>query len=192
MYKILKITLILLLFQGYIFAQNNTSDYWQFAQNDTSDYRYQSAIKVFDNKYEKQHYERFTRKIEVLDSNIFIFRDKFRRINTIEVRRTKNELNKIFTEGILYPEIIIGQKNYKNKKIRKRSDNADIRLYYIQELEKINPDFQTKRFFFSRNVAGHPQRCYIELYNPNATENMAIEEFIKGANLTFYYKVPFK
>jgi len=184
-----KIMLILLLFQGSVFAQINILG---------EERVYELAIKVFETKYEKKHYDRFKGKIDVIDSNNFIFRDKFRRISNIRIRddrtgtETKNELKKIFTEGILYPEIIMGTGNYKDKKTRKKWYNANIRILFIEELKKINPDFQTKRFLFWRRVGGHHQRCYIELYNSYANENTTIEEFINDAILTFYYKAPFK
>ena len=188
--------LILLLFQGYIFAQTDLSSEWS---------KYQFAVEVFNNKYIKKHYERFTGEIELIDDNTFKFSEKFLQINNIE-----DELKGIFTEGIFYPEILINEydirmfTNAKKKPPRQileklkfmsntvLSDmikNDSIIFSFFKELEKINPDFQTKRFIFwlSSGVIMNPQECYIELYNPNATENTTMEEFIKGAILIFYY-----
>jgi len=167
------------------------------AQIDTSEYKYQLAIKVFETKYEKKQHGKFKGKIEVIDSNTFSFKAKFHKVNTVKIRefeyygKIKEELKGIFTEGILYPKLIL----YKDIQFCKRhkTDRCfNVSLYFIAEMEKLNPDSQTKRFFLLKRFHSHPQCCYFELYNAEATENTTMEEFIKGAILTFFYTAPTK
>ncbi len=60
----------------------------------------------------------------------------------------------------------------------------------VEEMEKLNPNPQTKRFIFwvFRIGAANPTEYYFELYNKNATKETSIEEFIENARMTFYYK----
>jgi len=58
------------------------------------------AEKLFEEKYTKQHYQRFNDSIVVLDQNNIRFCNKILRVYF------SPELKSIFTRGLFYPQII--------------------------------------------------------------------------------------
>ena len=69
-----------------------------------------------------------------------------------------------------------------------RNDSID--LCCLQDLEKLNPDEQTRRFsfwLFSKRFM-NPTEWYVEFYNKNATKETTLVDFFKESVMTFYYQ----
>ena len=164
----------------------------QFAnQGEQEDYW---AEKLFYEKYKKETYKRFAGDIIVIDNNHIKFRNKILR------GYFSPELKRIFTQGIFYPQIIIGdsvvpKKN--NEEINKMTDGQ--RFFYnmtqtdtlhIGEFEELkflskSPTIKRFRYWEYRKGSANPQVYFIELTNMAADKSTDIETFIKGATLTF-------
>lgn len=69
--------------------QGEQEDYW--------------AEQLFEQKYIKQSFEKFKGTISIIDKTNIKFDN-----NSLEIWSVKHELLEIFTEGVFYPQIIIG------------------------------------------------------------------------------------
>ena len=164
--------------------QGEQEDYW--------------AKQVFENGYEKQDYPIYKSKIIVESNYQILFGDKTLKLNC------SPEYLPIFTNGIFYPQLIIG--NGENNKIltseelqkltleeqifSKLSRNDYFNISNLEELTFLNPDFKTKRFRFWSFQLGmaNPNVFYFELTNKKGNKKMSIEKFIKNSKLTFIKK----
>ena len=160
--------------------------------------KYQFAKDVFKNEYKKQNLERFDGKVEKLDENTFRYGEK-----VLTVYSEDKSLITIFSKGIFHPNIIGGKHTTKaltksqldtmstqEKVFYNLTRNDSTTIGNLEELERLNPDSKTKRFVFwlYRKGIANPTECYFELYNERANKKMTIEEFVKNARLTFYYR----
>jgi len=154
------------------------------------------AEQLFEQKYIKQSFEKFKGKISVIDKTNIEFDNK-----SLEFWSVKPELLEIFTEGIFYPQIIIGHE--KNNPIKSESElklltnnelllynvkrNDKLRISNFEELPFLSKAATVKRFRFWNYAFGsmNAQVYFIELTNENATEKTELSLFIKGAKLTF-------
>jgi hypothetical protein len=154
---------------------------------------YLFAKDVFKNEYKKKIYKRFTNSIIVVDETIIKFDKSILEINI------SNDYKSIFLEGILYPDIILGDYEIITQSlINTTEDNSidaltnvdSLRIINFIELTKLNPNHRTKRFLFwvFTKEKMNPTECYIELQNKNATKKTLIDDFIKESILTFYYR----
>jgi hypothetical protein len=164
---------------------------------DTNEVKYQFSKEVFKTKYKETYYESYNGEIDRLSKHELKFDDK-----VLRVYSNDTSLVAIFSKGIFYPEIIVGTETSKiltkseldtmstKRKVFYNLTRSDsLTIGNLEELEKLNPDFKTKRFLFwlFRIGFANPQECYFELRNENATKEMTISEFIENAKLTFYY-----
>ena len=176
---------IFLFFATSVYSQNGQEDNW--------------AKELFEKKYVHQSFEKFKGKISVIDKANIEFDNKI-----LEFWSIKPELLEIFTEGIFYPQIVIG--NEKNNPIKSESElksltNNERLLYNLKRNDKLRiSDFEelpflsnsptVKRFRFWNYSFGsmNPEVYFIELINENATEKTELNTFINGAKLTFVQK----
>lgn len=152
------------------------------------------AEQFFEKKYVKQSFEKFQGKITVTDKTNITFNNK-----TLQFWDIKPELLQMFTEGIFYPQILLGKEE--NNIIKSESEllsereaalynfkrNDKLRISNFEELVSLSKSPKVKRFrFLNYSFAPmNPQVYFIELTNENATENTDLNSFIKGAKLTF-------
>jgi hypothetical protein len=165
-----------------------------FGQNS----KYNFASEVFKKEYNKHVFEKFKGKIEVIDEGVFRFGDK---VLTVDVE--DYSVLTIFSQGIFHPNIVGGTPTIKEltqaqldtmsesaRFFHNLSRNDTIRIGQVESLERLNPNFKTKRYLFwlyQRGMA-NPTECYFEIHNSRATKNMTFEEFVKGSRVTFYHK----
>ncbi len=135
-------------------SQGEQEDYW--------------AWKLFLKEYKFSSYSRYSGKITEEDNTIYFAS------STIQCD-CGVDLKPVFTEGILYPEIL-GMERFK--------------INNLEELHFLNTSSKIKRFRFWlwNNQLINPQVYFFELQNNDATEFTPIEVFLKGAKLTFLKK----
>lgn len=150
---------------------------------------------VFEKDYKKQQYNKFNGNIEIVNDNKIKFDNK-----TLIVHCQK-EFLPIFTSGIFYPQLIIG--NGENNKILSKEEeeklspqdrfiynlnrNDSFSVSIFEELSFLSKSPKIKRFRFwnSRPGSANPQVYFIELTNEKANEKTSLEKFIQNAELTF-------
>jgi hypothetical protein len=182
--KNLKIILLLILFNN-LFAQS-------------TEQKYPFAEEIFQTKYHQMSFEKFKGEIKMIDKHTFRFDEKILQIDQID---EENKL--IFLNGIFYPNIITGNAVAQIKsKAEINSLTSQQRIIYniirtdslyisnFNEIKYLNPDYRTKRFVFWLFKKGtmNPTEYYLELTNEEATKSTSIEDFIKNAVLSFFYK----
>ena len=164
----------------------------QFAnQGEQEDYW---AEKLFYEKYKKENYKRFAGDIKIIDKNHIRFGNKILRAYF------PPELKSIFSQGIFYPQLIIGDSvssKKSNEEISKMTDGQ--KFFYnmtqndtlvIGEFEELkflstSPTIKRFRFWEYRKWSANPQVHFIELTNTTAEKSTDLATFIKGAALTF-------
>jgi hypothetical protein len=166
----------------------------QTADNDI----YRFAKEVFrSKKYQKKSYQRFNDKVEVVDGQFYHFGDK---VLTIELK--DNKYKEIFSAGIFNPDIVFGQTtpvisastcdslSQQQKVFYNLSRNDSLSICCLNELTKINPDHQTRRFviWVWRKGMMNPTEYYFELFSNRASASTTTEEFIRHSKMTFYYQ----
>ena len=161
--------------------QGEQEDYW--------------AKQVFEKERDLIEYQRYKSKILVKSNNEIQFENKTLSINC------SSKFLPIFTEGIFYPQLVIG--NTENNKILNNIEfeklNINEQVFYkisrndlfniseLEELKFLNNDSKIKRFRFWSFQLGmaNPQVYYFELTNESATNNTSLKDFIKNSKLTF-------
>ena len=147
--------------------------------------KYHPAKEVFESKYKKKEYSKFTTGQIRIENNKVIFGN----LKSIEFdEKSDAETKMILSSGLIDPTKING--------------SVHLKISKINELPLLNPNPQTKRFKFwifpiqsqkensselektlSNRV--NPSEYYFELQNKFADENTSFEDFIKNAKLTF-------
>lgn len=160
--------------------------------------KYRFAIEVFKSeKYQKNDYEKYSKQVNVIENGYYNFGDK-----SLKVSLEDNKYEKIFSLGIFNPDIIFGEETSKKSKAELDTLTQNQKTFYnltrndslsiccFEELERLNPNYQTKRFKFwlFRIGVANPTEYYIEFHNEKAVKETAIEEFIENAKMTFYYQ----
>lgn len=173
------------------------SSFQCLAQTD-NEVKYQFAKKVFNSKeYVKKNFDRFSGRIDSIDSNTFRLGEKILKIET-----GNNELRKLIEIGVFNADEIFGKETTKKTKTELDSLSQNQKVFFnltrndslaiccFESLEKLNPNPQTKRFKFwvMRIGVANPTEYYIELYNDKATRETELDEFIENSKMTFYYK----
>lgn len=157
--------------------QGEQEDYW--------------AQEVFKNEYKKSKYEKYFGEIENIDNEKLIYDNK-----SFILYGVNDTLIKIFTEGILYPQLIDGG----NSEIQK-SDTLSASIFLISEyartdylkitnLEELiflsdSPKVKRFRFWLNRHTSSNPQVYLLELTNKDADSKTDLKEFIENSQLTF-------
>ena len=161
------------------------------SQGEQEDYQ---AKKLFEEKYTKQNYKRFTGDIAVIDKNNIRFGNKILRAYF------SPEFKSIFTQGIFYPQIITGDSvstkksaeevskmTIEQKVFNNMTQNDTFAIGEFEELKFLSTSPTIKRFRFweYRKWSANPKVHFIELTNTTADNSTDLETFIKGATLTF-------
>ncbi len=156
-----------------------------FAQNENiNSGKYHPAKEIFEKKYKKTDYPKFTKAQIKLESNKVVLNNT----KTIEYFEKLDSKYRIILENGLLDPYEINKSFY-------------VKLTAFDELKLLNPNSQTKRFkfwIFPTKVNSeqtdfekllssriNPDEYYFELTNENANENTSYEDFISGAKLTF-------
>jgi hypothetical protein len=168
-----------------------------FGQAD-NEVKYQFAKDVFNSKeYVKGNYDRFSGRIDSIDSNTFKLGEKI-----LIIESGNNELIKLIEIGVFNTDEIFGKETTKKTKAEIDSLSQNQKVFFnmirndslaiccFESLEKLNPNPQTKRFKFWVMKIGvaNPTEYYIELYNDKATKETELDEFIENSKMSFYYK----
>lgn len=161
----------------------------------TNIYGQDLANKIFKSeKYQKQLYKRYPKKIEVFGDSAYIFGDKF-----VTVSSTDQKYLKAFSLGIFNPDIIFGATYPKEESDTSTEEqklfynlirNDSLYICCFRELEDLNINEQTKRFQFWHFRIGffNPTEYYIEFYNEKAIATTTTEDFFENATMSFYRK----
>jgi hypothetical protein len=110
----------------------------------------------------------YSGKIFTLDNKNFHFGNTY-----LEVTNTADSLMKIFSQGLLYPDLL---------------DNTDgLKISNLHEPKFLSTDPTIKRFKFwvFRNGLANPQVYFIDLTNKDADKTTDMNTFLKGSTLTF-------
>ena len=173
------------------------SFFYSFGQT-KNDTKYRFAIEVFNSKeYEKGNYDRFSEQIDSIDSNTYRFRDKF-----LKIESGNAELRKLIKCGIFNPDVIFGKVTTKKSKAEIDSLSPNQKVFFnltrndslaiccFEELIKLNPNPQTKRFKFwvFRKGVANPTEYYIELFYDKATKETEWDKFFENSKMSYYYK----
>ena len=156
--------------------------FWSFAAN-CQEFKNQGEQETawtrafFQNKYEKQKFELFKGSIKEVDESHVQYDDIILEINV------PNAAYKIiFTQGIFYPQILIG-----NVDPNEIVGNGNFRISNFIEVNYVNNFPTTRRFkfwLFTKGMA-NPKVFFIELTNEQATEHTDLKTFILNSKLTF-------
>jgi hypothetical protein len=161
-------------------SQGEQEDYW--------------SEKLFHEEYNEQHYARFMGNIDVIGISHIRFG------SIILHADVAPEFKCIFSLGILYPQLITEYSVYPRESSGELSKMADgqrvinnmilndtLSIGNLEELKFLSTDPTKKRFRFweYRKWSKNPQVYFIELTNKAADRSTNLENFIKGAALTF-------
>jgi len=142
----------------------------------------------FRTEYKKESYNRYFGPITVLNKTTYKYNTQI-----FIVTEPSKAIRQMFTLGILYPSLIAlagsgdsltdGQSKFKNP-----FQSDTIGISNIEELTYLQISPQVKRFNCWVRLSGlaNPLVYLFELTNEHATQQTSIEDFIKGASLTFF------
>jgi len=153
------------------------------------------AQEAFKNDYKKLKYDKYSGEIENIDNEKFIYDNK-----NFNVYGVNDTLIRIFSKGILYPQLISGYNSAPRKTKQEfdtlttsdrliyeyvRSDNLTITN--LEELTFLSNSPKVKRFrlWIQRPKSANPQVYLFELTNGNADKKTDLKEFIENSQLTF-------
>lgn len=156
-----------------------------------------AIVEHFKTDYKKKNYKKFAGKMLVKD-NLIQFDDK-----TVYYDKTDKITATILKEGLIYPQLLTDYQMQKfldesTDKTQKRFlklqkdpkasfDVNNIKLSNTSELTFFNSNIKTKRFKLSlKDIRLNTTSTYFfELMNDKSTKGISLEEFIKGAKLTY-------
>ena len=156
-----------------------------------------AIVEHFKTDYKKKNYKKFAGKILVKD-NVIQFDDK-----TVYYDKADKITATILKEGLIYPQLLTDYQMQKfldestdktqkrflklQKDLKASFDVNNIKLSSASELTFFNSNIKTKRFKTSlKDIRLNTTSTYLfELMNDKATKDISLEEFIKGAKLTY-------
>ncbi|GAB0157039.1 hypothetical protein CHRYSEOSP005_23080 [Chryseobacterium sp. Alg-005] len=161
-----------------------------------------AVAEHFKNDYKKKNYKRFDGKITEKDK-LFQFDDK-----VIYYDKTDKITTLLLKEGLIYPQLLTDYQMQKfldetEDKTQKRFlklqkdpkagfDVNGIKLNNTTEVSFLNANSHVKRFKIQcrDNRISSTLTYFIELTNKEANDKTSLEDFIKGAKLTYVYQRP--
>lgn len=159
-----------------------------FCQNEPDfknqgEYELYKAKKFFEKHYKEQNHEIFKGKIKK-NGNTFEFGSKG---FGFTLNHSKTELELVLEQGLLYPRIIFGEWVEDPDQFQDIMESRIPLISNFEELKSLTHTPKVKRFWFWIFHSEHmnPDVYLIELTNPSANESTSLENFIKGAKLTF-------
>lgn len=137
-------------------------------QGEVEDY---NAYRIFKENYKSQSFQRF-------EGNVKNMTDSIAYNESVMALNCNDNLKGIFKNGLLYPEILCSDTLF----------GSIGRVTNIKELKLLNPTGKVKRFslWLFRKRMHNPSVYLFELTNDEAKNDMSMEEFIDGAQLTFF------
>ncbi|MCU0437983.1 MAG: hypothetical protein MUC49_08690 [Raineya sp.] len=157
-----------------------------FCQNEPDfknqgEYELYQAKMFFEKNYKKQNYERFKGKVKKV-GNIFEFGSRGFTLND-----SNAQLEILLEQGILYPQIIFGEWVENSNIFQDIMESKTPLISNFRELKTLTNTYQVRKFrswlFHSKRM--NPDVYLMELTNESATEFTPLENFMKGAKLTF-------
>jgi hypothetical protein len=168
-----------------------------FGQNsDDNKYRFPKTVFKSD-LYKPATYQRFDGEIKKVSENFYKFGDK-----TLKVALEDTTISEIFKRGIFNPDIVFGMETTHRNQSELDTLSQNQKIFYnlirndslsiccFEQLERLNPNAQTRRFKFwvFRIGVANPTEYYLELQNDKATIATPLKEFLENSNMTFFYK----
>jgi len=157
-----------------------------------------AIIEQYKNEYRKKNYKKFEGKITLTDSHAQ-FDDKIFYYDKSDKLTTQ-----LLKEGLLYPQLLTDYQMQKfldetTDKTQKRFlrlqkdpragfDVNNVSISHTTELPSVSSNTKTKIFklLFKDSKLGNNSILYlIELTNKSAAKDTSLEDFIKGATLTY-------
>jgi hypothetical protein len=164
----------------------------------SEDNKYRFPTSVFKSDlYKPAIFQKFDGEIRKVGNTFYKFGDK-----RLQVSLEDTTILEIFKRGIFNPDIVFGKEtSYKNQKELETLSQKQRMLYNLlrndslsiccfEQLEKLNPNAQTKRFkFWVFRIGVHnPTEYYLELQNDKAKSATPLKEFLENSTMTFFYK----
>lgn len=161
-----------------------------------------AVAEHFKNDYKKKNYKRFEGKITEKDK-LFQFDDKI-----IYYDKSDKITALLLKEGLIYPQLLTDYQMQKfldetEDKTQKRFlklqkdpkagfDVSGIKLSNTTEIPSLSTNPNIKRFKIQcrDNRISSTLTYFIELTNKEANDKTSLEDFIKGAKLTYVYQRP--
>lgn len=147
--------------------------------------------------YKAKKHPKFDGEIKMLGNTFYKFGDK-----TLKISLEDTTMLIIFQTGIFNPDIVFGKETIHKELAEIDTMTQNQRVFYnlvrndslsiccFEQLEKLNPNPQTKRFKFwvFRIGVANPTEYYLELQNEKASKATTMKEFFKSSIMTFFYK----
>lgn len=168
-----------------------------FGQN-AEDSKYRLATAVFKSDvYKPARVPKFDGEIKKVGNTYYKFNDK-----KFNISLEDTAMLVIFQRGIFNPDIVFGKEATHKEQHDLDTLSQNQRVFYnlirndslsiccFEQLEKLNPNAQTRRFKFwvFRIDVVNPTEYYLELQNDKATKATTLKEFLESSVMTFYYK----
>ncbi|MCW3161775.1 hypothetical protein [Chryseobacterium oryctis] len=160
--------------------------------------REQANIEQYKKEYKKKNYKKFEGKITVTNTQVQ-FDDKF-----FYYDKSDKIMSSLLKEGLLYPQLLTDYQMQKfldetTDKTQKRFlklqkdpragfDVNNVKLSNTSEISPLSSNPKTKviKFTYKDSKLGNNSIVYlIELTNKSAVKETSLEDFIKGATLTY-------
>lgn len=180
------LTIVLTVCFSYLFGQNS------------EDKKYYLPTGVFKSEiYRAERHPKFDGEIKKVGNTYYKFGDK-----KFKISLEDTTMLTIFQTGIFNPDIIFGKETTHKEQAELDTMSQNQRVFYnlvrndslsiccFEQLERLNPNAQTKRFKFwvLRIGVANPTEYYLEFQNDKATKETTLKDFLKSAIMTFYFK----
>jgi len=160
--------------------------------------KYYLPTGVFKSEiYKAERHPKFDGEIKKIGNTYYKFGDK-----KLKISLEDTTMLTIFQRGIFNPDIFFGKETthkeqaeldtmtQNQKVLYNLVRNDSLSICCFEQLEKLNPNPQTKRFKFwvFRIGLANPTEYYLELQNDKATKATTMKEFLENSIMTFFYK----
>lgn len=168
-----------------------------FGQN-SEDNKYYLPKGVFKSEiYQAKRHPKFYGQIKKVGNTYYKFGDR-----NLKISLEDTTMLILFQTGIFNPDVVFGKETTHKEQKELDTMSQSQRVFYnlvrndslsiccFEQLEKLNPNPQTRRFKFwlFRIGVANPTEYYLEFQNDKATKTTVLQEFLKNSIMTFYYK----
>ena len=168
-----------------------------FGQNSENN-KYNLPTGIFKSEiYRPERHPKFDGEIKKVGNTHYSFGDK-----KLKISLEDTTLLIIFQTGIFNPDIVFGKETTNKQQTELDTTTQNQNAFYnlvrndslliccFEELERLNPNPQTRRFKFwvFRIGITNPTEYYLELQNDKATNETTMKEFLESSIITFYYR----
>lgn len=180
------LTIFLSIYLTNVFGQNS----------DNAKYSFPTLVFKSD-LYRPVTFKKFTGEIKKESNTFYRFGDK-----TLKISLEDTTILEIFTTGIFNPDIVFGQQtihkdqseldtlSLSQRRLYNLIRNDSLSICCFEQLERLNPNVQIKRFKFwvFRIGVSNPTEYYLELQNERATSTIPLKDFLENSVMTFYHQ----